>query len=45
MARRKSNSLVLPEADPHFYDDHGDGHAAHDVSVQPTENPESAEGA
>ena len=36
---------ILPEADPHFYDDHGDGHAAYDVSVQPTENPESAEGA
>jgi molybdopterin-containing oxidoreductase family membrane subunit len=37
--------LVLPEADPHFYDDHGDGHAGHAAAVQPTAQSESTEGA
>ena len=32
--------MVLPESDPHFYDDHGDGHAG---AVEPTTQPEGTE--
>ena len=32
--------MVLPESDPHYYDEHGDGHAGHDAVVEPTAQPE-----